>query len=917
MVYLYHSKNLRFTSGFYYNKDKSVYHWYLNAETDSSDVFSLCLGRDSRFLKAGELYQSIVLDDGKNFLVGTYYIKDDGNPLQDAVPRVIIIRVLRNGIVDPTWGKKGLLVLPYEHNEYRHVNYLQIIPYPHPSRNNIRYLFVVSFLAKYSESHRYYLDVNGRMRWTCNLSNYGTTYEKEIYGCDRVEVINNYLYLPEIESVYDASDNLLSIIDTSSNITCVLEYDQNYYRTVFLDGNNYGRVPCLFAITHVGNTDSDTLWTSGSSILYLDSKTVEIIDTDDKVLQIIDSTELYTTTADLVIPNDGLPVFFIKAITGEIRDTNVILTTSTNTITFGQSISSSHIDADLMIVPQQYTDKVKLQRYPLLSQDPTQKVDVSKNYGIYVHSVTTTFDNEAAGLNNFEYLFIYKAYNSSEEGYIRFYNATLRFGQIEDSRLDNSFSDISSGIQDSQINTYRHKSVILPDCTILITSDTSSIIGLIGDDGRYTHNQNRYLYNQAFDHTVHFEQLTTSSVSIGGTLKSNITPYQIHNSYFNTKIYVCGNTSLDIFIGLEHNNFDSEKKTHASYTQLDVSGQVLSSLIDRDNHDILYLLILTGVKTFQVDKILLKDYNNLSWTLISSWKESLHEDVGFVGDDCNQDDHNTFFRRDCLYLQKIYQQNDGKIIVMGGYTDTSGNITPIFYRYNQSGGLDLLQSLAVTKTESLNRYKQNVLTSAGDNYYTQFIPKTNNGTDEDKIIINVLFDVYSKKYVVVGTDYFVITDDDFIVNKNILDVMIDIMVSNNICLAQPSRSLLGEAGHPITRQIPNLKFRFTNFVEIGPLFIIRNDLLTKIPLYLEDSPQGFGYDLIWFEMIKKYKTKFAIIDCCIASHGMRKVGETYNHGSYQNMKKKLLKNYPSIKFMENYDSEGRTIKSWPVDKKYL
>ena len=169
-----------------------------------------------------------------------------------------------------------------------------------------------------------------------------------------------------------------------------------------------------------------------------------------------------------------------------------------------------------------------------------------------------------------------------------------------------------------------------------------------------------------------------------------------------------------------------------------------------------------------------------------------------------------------------------------------------------------------------------------------------------------------KKY-----DYFVITDDDFIVNKNILDVMIDIMVSNNICLAQPSRSLLGEAGHPITRQIPNLKFRFTNFVEIGPLFIIRNDLLTKIPLYLEDSPQGFGYDLIWFEMIKKYKTKFAIIDCCIASHGMRKVGETYNHASYQNMKKKLLKNYPSIKFMENYDSEGRTIKSWPVDKKYL
>ena len=170
---------------------------------------------------------------------------------------------------------------------------------------------------------------------------------------------------------------------------------------------------------------------------------------------------------------------------------------------------------------------------------------------------------------------------------------------------------------------------------------------------------------------------------------------------------------------------------------------MLSSLIDRDNHDILYLLILTGVKTFQVDKILLKDYNNLSWTLISSWKESLHEDV-------------------TLYLQKIYQQNDGKIIVMGGYTDTSGNIKPIFYRYNQSGGLDLLQLLPITKTESLNRYKQNVLTSLGDNYYTQFTPKnTNNDTEEDKIIIDVLFDVYSKKYIVVGTDYFVITDQIF------------------------------------------------------------------------------------------------------------------------------------------------------------
>ena len=99
---------------------------------------------------------------------------------------------------------------------------------------------------------------------------------------------------------------------------------------------------------------------------------------------------------------------------------------------------------------------------------------------------------------------------------------------------------------------------------------------------------------------------------------------------------------------------------------------------------------------------------------------------------------------------------------MGGYTDTSGGITPIFYRYNQSGGLDLLQSLAINKTESLNRYKQNVITSLGDNYYTQFIPKnSNNGTDEDKIIINVLFDAYSKKYAVVGTDYFVITDQIF------------------------------------------------------------------------------------------------------------------------------------------------------------
>ena len=76
--------------------------------------------------------------------------------------------------------------------------------------------------------------------------------------------------------------------------------------------------------------------------------------------------------------------------------------------------------------------------------------------------------------------------------------------------------------------------------------------------------------------------------------------------------------------------------------------------------------------------------------------------------------------------------------------------------------MELLQLLPITKTESLNRYKQNVLTSLGDNYYTQFTPKnTNNDTEEDKIIIDVLFDVYSKKYIVVGTDYFVITDQIF------------------------------------------------------------------------------------------------------------------------------------------------------------
>jgi hypothetical protein len=150
-------------------------------------------------------------------------------------------------------------------------------------------------------------------------------------------------------------------------------------------------------------------------------------------------------------------------------------------------------------------------------------------------------------------------------------------------------------------------------------------------------------------------------------------------------------------------------------------------------------------------------------------------------------------------------------------------------------------------------------------------------------------------------DYIVITDDDILPDKYMLYRLIEGMISFDLALAQPARSFASEVSHVITRrQSFRRSVRLTNFVEIGPLFAIRRDLLNHILIYDPTSPMGFGYDYIWSKQVENIGLKMGIVDSASINHGARKTGRDYScQGEEMD---RLLKKYMLERFENDSDS---------------
>jgi hypothetical protein len=125
-------------------------------------------------------------------------------------------------------------------------------------------------------------------------------------------------------------------------------------------------------------------------------------------------------------------------------------------------------------------------------------------------------------------------------------------------------------------------------------------------------------------------------------------------------------------------------------------------------------------------------------------------------------------------------------------------------------------------------------------------------------------------------DYVVFCDDDIWVGDGFLDHLIGYQQKYDLAVAQPSRTWRSFTDWAIVRRRLTLKIRETNFVESGPVVSMDKRFLPLALPFSEESPMGWGYDLIWPVLAQQHDLKVGIIDAIPVCHSLRGRGVLYS-----------------------------------------
>jgi hypothetical protein len=123
--------------------------------------------------------------------------------------------------------------------------------------------------------------------------------------------------------------------------------------------------------------------------------------------------------------------------------------------------------------------------------------------------------------------------------------------------------------------------------------------------------------------------------------------------------------------------------------------------------------------------------------------------------------------------------------------------------------------------------------------------------------------------------YVVVSDDDIRVRSGFIDSFIGCQQHYDFAVAQPARTLNSFHDHAVVRRQLRSRARQTWFVEIGPFFAVRWDVLNLLLPFDDTSPMGYGYDLVWPALIRNAGKRMGIVDCCPVDHSLRKTGAYY------------------------------------------
>lgn len=130
-------------------------------------------------------------------------------------------------------------------------------------------------------------------------------------------------------------------------------------------------------------------------------------------------------------------------------------------------------------------------------------------------------------------------------------------------------------------------------------------------------------------------------------------------------------------------------------------------------------------------------------------------------------------------------------------------------------------------------------------------------------------------------DWLVIIDDDVVMPRGFLDRAIELCERLDLALAQPAQTRQSNANWPLTKRRLLTVARMTDFVEIGPVTLIRRDAMQILLPFPADLRYGWGLDFHWAQQMKDAGLRMGVIDALAVVHASRKVASTYSWDAAQ------------------------------------
>lgn len=145
-----------------------------------------------------------------------------------------------------------------------------------------------------------------------------------------------------------------------------------------------------------------------------------------------------------------------------------------------------------------------------------------------------------------------------------------------------------------------------------------------------------------------------------------------------------------------------------------------------------------------------------------------------------------------------------------------------------------------------------------------------------------------------------VCDDDITMPEGFLDRYLEIVERRDLALAQPARSHDSCTDHAIVEQLEGLEARATRFVEIGPVFSMRRDVLPLLAPFDLSSPMGWGYDYVWPLVLERAGLRMGIVDATPIGHTLRKPAAHYPFREHLQAMKAYLATRPHLTFEEAF-----------------